>query len=205
MLERTVIDVGQYFFPVIGDAHGEVLYVFDRSVDGRYTGAKLMEHSWMGSPCCRGVTEQLQLHGPCRLAWVGDYVKDADFDEAFRAARRIPADVALLKRTDVFGETVLKVGLHGPGAALDGRVLVNLEQRVYIDVDEYCAAAQLAADDVVYPLSLLTAVGNGRGGGDYLGTCMDFVGAWAWNLISVAAEPPDWFTNVCPVFVERRW
>lgn len=48
----------------------------------------------------------------------------------------------------------------------------------------------------------LNPVGNGRGGGDRHGTCMRFVGAWRWTLISVEDAPPEGFTKVCAAFRE---
>ena len=38
--------MGQYFMPILGNAFGTDCKVFNRSVDGEYTFAKLMEHSW---------------------------------------------------------------------------------------------------------------------------------------------------------------
>ena len=42
----------------------------------------------------------------------------------------------------------------------------------------------------LHPLSLLTAEGNGRGGGDYNGPNMDMVGTWARDVISMENEAP---------------
>ena len=36
---------------------------------------------------------------------------------------------------------------------------------------------------IVHPLPLLTSIGNGKGGGDYFGTCMEWVGAWAMHQL----------------------
>lgn len=38
--------MGQYYRPILGDKYGLNCKVFDRSVDGQYTLAKLLEHSW---------------------------------------------------------------------------------------------------------------------------------------------------------------
>ena len=42
--------MGQYYRPILGDKYGLNCKVFDRSVDGRYTLAKLLEHSWWQNP-----------------------------------------------------------------------------------------------------------------------------------------------------------
>ena len=42
---------------------------------------------------------------------------------------------------------------------------------------------------IIHPLPLLTAIGNGKGGGDYRGTCLDLVGHWACDKIEAALFP----------------
>ena len=50
---------------------------------------------------------------------------------------------------------------------------------------------------VGFPLPLLTAVGNGRGGGDFQdGDGIEFVGTWAWHLLA--------FLKADIAFVEQR-
>lgn len=41
---------------------------------------------------------------------------------------------------------------------------------------------------IVHPLPLLTSLGNGKGGGDYHGLNMEWVGAWAMHAIEAAPE-----------------
>ena len=54
-----------------------------------------------------------------------------------------------------------------------------------------------------HPLSLLTAEGNGSGGGDYYGPNIDMVGTWARDIISmedevsVVAAAPDYTLIEC--------
>jgi len=45
--------MGQYYNVVIGDDFG--FKVYDRSVDGQYTMAKLTEHSWFGNHFCDAI------------------------------------------------------------------------------------------------------------------------------------------------------
>ena len=43
-----------------------------------------------------------------------------------------------------------------------------------------------------HPLALLTATGNGRGGGDYYGKNKESIGVWKFDEISVSdIEPTD--------------
>ena len=46
---------------------------------------------------------------------------------------------------------------------------------------------------MINPLPLLTALGNGRGGGDYSGTDEDKVGIWARDVLSVEFNIPKGF------------
>lgn len=63
---------------------------------------------------------------------------------------------------------------------------------------------------IVHPLPLLTSLGNGKGGGDYAGTNMEWVGAWALHPIGVvyASGFPDpgegWEDISGVVFEENR-
>jgi hypothetical protein len=52
-------------------------------------------------------------------------------------------------------------------------------------------------NDDLHPLPLLTAEGNGRGGGDYDGPNMDMVGTWARDVISMENEAPDYTLIEC--------
>ena len=51
--------MGQYYRPILGDNSGLNCKVFDRSVDGEYTLAKLMEHSWWLNPFCNSFAEKI--------------------------------------------------------------------------------------------------------------------------------------------------
>ena len=63
--------MGQYYVPLVGNAFGDDLKGFDRSVNGEYTFAKLMEHSWWQNPFVNAFSDLLYRE-PSRLAWVGD-------------------------------------------------------------------------------------------------------------------------------------
>ena len=54
----------------------------------------------------------------------------------------------------------------------------------------------------ISPLPLLTALGNGRGGGDYRGTNMDKIGIWVGDVLSVEFEIPDGFEELKVEFKE---
>jgi hypothetical protein len=58
---------------------------------------------------------------------------------------------------------------------------------------------------IIYPLSLLTATSNGRGGGDYHGKNNDSVGYWLGDKISVELEEPKGFEELVPDFTEVHY
>jgi hypothetical protein len=54
----------------------------------------------------------------------------------------------------------------------------------------------------IHPLPLLTAEGNGMGGGDYRGSNEMEVGSWARDCISLEKEIPIGFEELTLVFEE---
>ena len=58
---------------------------------------------------------------------------------------------------------------------------------------------------ILHPLTLLTAVGNGMGGGDFNGKTRemeDNVGIWAWNLLEIKDTKPLGYNEVEYTFIE---
>jgi hypothetical protein len=54
----------------------------------------------------------------------------------------------------------------------------------------------------IHPLPLLTAEGNGNGGGDYYGENKNMVGIWARDIISISDTVPEGFTELKCVFMD---
>jgi hypothetical protein len=80
------------------------------------------------------------------------------------------------------------------------RYIVNHTKKLYVDKESVKAEPQYGLR--VHPLSLLTAEGNGRGGGDYRGSKQELVGTWARDVISVEKGVPDGFTLLEADFME---
>ena len=207
--------MGQYYNIVFGDKSGKKIEVYNRRVNGEYTMAKLMEHSWWNNNCMACASEHLLLNGPLRLAWVGDYAKQEDFENDFKAKRKIAKTVAVPDIEKVWGEKAeTKEFTHEYKMEQDEMVLinpvllneyylVNHDQKVYVDCEEYYN--KVDGGWVIHPLSLLTAVGNGRGGGDYRPnntTEETLVGSWAWNLISLEGTIPKGYKKLDVMFSE---
>ena len=190
--------IGQYFMPILGDSYGLNCKVFDRSVDGEYMLAKLMEHSWWNNPFCNSFANRLyKTKG--RVCWVGDYAgEEGDFDFNLNFAFYTPS------YKEVWGETVILHSSKSTNFTLDNKFLLNHDTKEFIDLNEY---KEKSVDDdgwMIHPLPLLTAVGNDRGSGDFhegnIG--YEFVGIWAWHLLSISEKVPRGYKKFEVVFKE---
>lgn len=171
--------MGQYYRPILTNANGYER-VYNRYVDGKYTMAKLMEHSWWYNEFVSTICRKL-FKNPMKVVWVGDYAYDSKYvnglekDELVRLCN---------KAWKGKGYGVKKNELY-----LDGLYLVNHTKKIYLDCNKY--RKECASDGwIVHPLPLLTAIGNGLGGGDYRRDDSD-VGSWANDVISVEKNIPD--------------
>lgn len=160
-------------------------------------GAKLMEHSYVANSYVRSVEFMLanQYKGR-RFAWVGDYASDVNLikttkhpdgidlynaannwmDEnpnKYRSLRStIPVMCAEYEDFDPY--------LHIPYY----KYLVNYTKKEYCTIPKYNPAND---EYVVNPLPLLTADGNGQGGGDYYVEDAR-VGSWAYDSIGITND-----------------
>ncbi len=73
--------------------------------------------------------------------------------------------------------------------------LINHTKKLYVD---YSKLPKDKDGWIVNPLPLLTALGNGRGGGDYYEDRPDYdkVGIWAHDILSIEFEIPEGFTRM---------
>ena len=158
--------MGQYYKAYIESAEGvSVLYSWDYG-----SGLKLMEHSWLGNDFVNAAYTLIE-DNPSKVAWVGDYSTDVGVDEeVYRICWGDGDNEVSIKPNDYF-----KNGAEG--------YLVNITKKQYIDLAEY---EKLATDKdgwCINPLPLLTAIGNGLGGGDYRGGNQHMVGYWYMDRI----------------------
>jgi hypothetical protein len=143
-------------------------------------GMKLIEHSYLKNTFMSAIEyllSPLGLFYRSRIVWAGDYAdpepgSNENLNHMSESKQFVPH----------FPEDYCKI--------MEGyNFIVNHTKKQYVT----------KTGRVYHPLSLLTAEGNGRGGGDYHGSCEDLVGTWARDLISVElAAPPDYTEIVCP-------
>ena len=155
---------------------------------------KLMEFSWIHGHAADSVASRI-FHVPTKFAFIGDYADD---------------EAPYVK--DVTNGAITQGKVWGSHAKRDFKVwhglfnykglkFVNHDKEEYIDFDKYIGGRDPWKDEeyVVNPIPLMTAIGNGRGSGDYRGqSCpdVDKVGTWAWDLCSIETDVPDGFKEI---------
>ena len=191
--------MGQYYMPILGNVYGGQCKVFDRSVNGEYTFAKLLEHSWWNNTFVNAFSEFL-YNNPGRVCWVGDYATEPD---DFKL--NVPATITRPNYKKVWGKHVNLLTCAPSKFILDGKFLVNFDTRQFINLDEYKTASVGSDGWTIHPLPLLTAIGNDRGGGDFhKGIGYEYIGSWAWQLLAFLDQPPKDFSKTNIRFIEER-
>lgn len=151
-----------------------------------YMMAKLTEHSWIGNATMECFSNII-LRNPTKVAWVGDYVDQYEEDATINNLTREEI-VKLGELAWQDNETVMEF------RPLNTRymLLVNWTKKEYISMFDYIENSTIKYGTFqgwcLHPLSLLTAIGNGFGGGDYHGINEDLVGSWAFDEISFESE-----------------
>ena len=169
--------MAQYYRAVIlgeaprGAKGREIIRLWSCPHDYGY-GAKLMEHSYFHIHFVLNLEYQLSPDGifyKSRVVWAGDYAlkeppkEDGTSDNLYHLCENNSTHMPLPHRnTSAYP------------------YLVNHTKMQYVDKTK----------EHIHPLPLLTAEGNGSGGGDYGGHNEDLCGAWARHVISIEKEPP---------------
>lgn len=165
---------------------------------------KIMEAAW-GWGTEDGFSSLIDNH-PMHVACIGSWSDDAPwFREAYPAYDDPQACEAY--------EAARKEAKHrwNKKFSLEHKYLINYSKKEFLDLDlyRYRSSRPFRSRNgqyylvVVDPLILLTTIGNSVWGGSYYGTCMDLVGAWAYDLLSIEDHIPEGITRECPAtFVE---
>lgn len=176
--------MGQYYTPVL--KQDAMVTLYNRSIHNSddWNGAKLMEHSWWDNSFMCAIGSKIYKHHG-QIAWVGDY---SNYEDYRKLARKTFKDVPYNK---IWGKKPLpEVGIDASDFRFDNKFLCNHTKKQYVDLKLYYE--QSDADGwCVNPLSLLCALGNGAGGGDYSGSHNEVIGTWAWDEISIEDVAPS--------------
>jgi hypothetical protein len=135
------------------------------------SGAKLTEHSYINNTYVNSVEYHLSPEGmfyKTRVVWGGDY---ADNEEGL--------DINLHQMCDEYPNKELVPTVQIPK---EYKYVVNHTKKQFVNKDKY---------PLYHPLPLLTAEGNGRGGGDYRGKDEENIGMWARDVISIEKNMPS--------------
>lgn len=194
----------------------------NRTIIGEGDTLKLMESAYFNNTELSIFLENL-YGNPMRLAFVGDYAKD----ECTPNPESLPD--ALLQ-TRLYNLCWPKDGMPelmdlGGDLPPIHRFIINHTKKFFINVLDYIAltgfaegraAVYSAGEEIltgkksygfftVHPLSILCAVGNGQGGGDYFGLNDKIAGSWAWDFIELSDNPERFqgYAEFHPCFSEN--
>ena len=157
--------MGQYYMPVIKRGN-KLRKVYSHDFGN---GLKLTEHSYIGNYFVNVVANEI-VDNPAQLYWLGDYSEESDFESA-----------KMFKRIYHYAwENSSDTTLEDTKTEFDWNedwYFINETKKEFIKMPK-------DGDFVYNPISLLTAIGNGRGGGDYWNDKgIDMVGYWAGNKV----------------------
>lgn len=205
--------MGQYYNPVVKDGNKWRRISFSNEEYG-FVGWKLMEHSYCRNPLILNVEKYL-LNNPLPLVWCGDYSNASQYDEEYRnnfteKYHLVEDDIYKAAWDSIYNIPLSEVmSDEEEEKFLTGLYLINDTKKSYIPLKEYEEAVLDTYGYSVSPLSLLTAAGNGQGGGDYHETYpnYDMVGYWMGDTIRTSYELPEGYTNCLTndyIFVEGK-
>lgn len=180
--------MGQYYYPTIKkDRALEQFCSLDCD-----SGMKLTEHSYLGNRFVDAVLSSL-IDEPGRLCWLGDYATKSDFDALGvkeETAKLMLAAMGMFCSKDSDPENLyLHYADCSPSETASEAFVVNHSKKEYVDL-KLCR--KFMPEDrfgmKLHPIPLLTAAGNGKGGGDYYGSNMGMVGRWCCDEIQLMPD-----------------
>lgn len=188
--------MGQYYEVYTKDTKGAI------KIFSPTGGLKIMEHSWWKNDFVNAIATMLNWD-PHRVAWIGDY---AEPDDCMGTEECIKME-AMEMVNSIFDmeEASLEVNKEGQLSeenkvlqlTMDNKFLINHTKKEFINLTKYYKQCVDSDGWCIHPLPLLTAVGNGRGGGDYYSeNGAKDVGRWAFDLLEIDDLPPQ-LSNTC--------
>lgn len=187
--------MGQYYIPCFVNEDKNQVETYFNSWDTN-NGAKLMEHSYVGNSLVMNVTYHM-IDSPKRLVWAGDYADDVVDDKNFYNLC-YENNINAVKQESIDDVEVLKTALK------DNIYYINHDKKEYFDISKQTIPNIRGWGGIAHPLPILTADGNGRGGGDYDGVHMELVGTWKGDLIEVSDTIPANYKEIEPWFTEMN-
>ena len=173
--------MGQYYRPLTQNTQKDRITAWFNAFDFG-NSQKLMDHSYVGNWLVMAVEKHL-YRNPQPLSWVGDY----SHTDLFAKCNECPE-----RKVGVTPYEELVKLLPEP------RFCVNHTKKEYFEVQKD------GEELTIHPLPILTRLSDEGGGGDYYGTSMELVGAWAGDTIEVTdREPDNEYKRITPNFSEE--
>lgn len=199
--------MGQYYKTVIiaeeSDSEKKIVTIDNDCAFIGWIGLKLMEHSYLNNEWTDALA-YLIYHHKVRVAHVGDYANEfPQYELAYNDhVSRTPLNIRNIWGKDLYNDEGLLNRFD-----YSNKYLINWDKKLYIDFDKYKRKSTTPWSDEVYvcPFTLLTALGNGRGGGDYYDEYpnAEIIGSWAWDSISIEDSKPEDFAEYAIWFTEK--
>jgi hypothetical protein len=179
--------MGQYYKVVILAENGTTKKDYIRFYIDIWCGMKLLEHSYLKNDFVNTIEYLLSPFGSfykSRIVWAGDYAdveKDSNMNFYTITDCDDESDKVYRPKRMLLDEEYIYI--------------VNHTKKQFIDKSKYL---------IINPLPLITAEGNGRGGGDYYGSNEQLIGSWSRDVISIEKEVPDDFSEFTSKFGEDK-
>lgn len=193
---------------------GQYWHIFMEKEDGTIKnyetndGLKLMEHSWYSNYYTDFITTDIYAE-PTRIWTVGDYWDDGELKDKlpewwYKRYEQMIAENGKYPAYSVWNWNVEEPEYSKYDIIADYvNYFVNHDKMEYIDINEV-VDRESTSNWYAYHITLLTAISNGEGGGDYYGENEDMIGYWAGDLISSEIKKPDAsYTKITVNFRER--
>ena len=206
--------MGQYYRAMVVDENNDMKVLSPHDFDN---GAKLTEFSWCGNWFVNAVLSLIH-NKKVKIAFIGDYAHEPfDESESFYASVMSKESYekyyeAAWSRDEKFKLRKYrfdKADLELLDLDTIGTYLVNHDTGEYLDIGAYINEVKVFKFGTYWaanPLPLLTACGNGLGGGDFhsYNIGYDYVGTWAFATLEYANLIPIGYKQVHFIFKEEE-
>ena len=191
--------MGQYYEVYNRTKNEKIIHDFD--VIG---GMKLTEHSYVGNNLAVFLRKKLATDWKGdRIYHIGDYASPEDGTQTaskmWDGADNILNNAVSIKCPMAYEDEILEYP-----------IVINHDTKEYIDIrDADVTDYWIDKDGKVWlfyydPLLLLTACGNGLGGGDYRGSNEELIGSWAGDRLEASSSKPEGYEPFVPHFYDRH-
>ena len=206
--------MGQYYRAMVIDENNQMKVLSPHDFDNT---AKLMEFSWCGNLFVNAVLSLIH-NKKAKIAFIGDYA-----DEPFDESESFYASVMPKESYEKYYEAAWnqdkkfklrkyrfkKADLELLDLDTTGTYLINHDTGKYLDIGKYIKESKVFKFGdywAAHPLPLLTACGNGFGGGGFRSGCIgyDDVGAWAFATLEYTSLIPVGYKQVHFIFKEKE-